>query len=239
MLITPAVDKDPARIAGMFDAIARRYDFLNHLLSLGLDRSWRRQAIRSLQIAGHETLLDLCTGTADVPLAATRVRRAVGIDFSLEMLRIGQRKIDAGVRGRAPVYLLQGDVTAIPCADASIDLVTIAFGIRNVQEPSRTLREMARVLKPDGRLAILEFGEPRLPLLRGAYLWYFRSVLPRIGALVSRHESAYSYLPASVGTFPTPSVFVDHLRAAGFAEVEADPLTLGIVYLYRARKALA
>lgn len=236
------VSKDPARIAGMFDAIARRYDFLNHLLSAGLDRSWRRRAIRSLRIAGHETLLDVCTGTADVALAASglvtadqRVRRTIGVDFAIEMLRIGQGKIHRANLA-APIWLVRGDASAIPLPDRSVDLATIAFGIRNVQDPSRALREIARVLKPGGRLAVLEFGEPYVPGLRGLYLWYFRSVLPRVGALVSHHESAYSYLPASVGSFPAPAAFIDQIRAAGFSEADADPLTLGVVYLYRARK---
>lgn len=236
------VNKDPARIAGMFDAIARRYDLLNHLLSAGLDRSWRRRAIHSLRIAGHETLLDVCTGTADVALAASglgasgpRVRRAIGVDFAIEMLRIGQRKIRE-VHPAAPIWLVRGDASVIPLPDCSVDLATIAFGIRNVQDPSYALREIARVLKPGGRLAVLEFGEPYVPGLRGLYLWYFRFVLPRVGALVSRHESAYAYLPASVGTFPSPAAFLKQIRAAGFSEAHADPLTLGVVYLYRAKK---
>ncbi|MBI3263935.1 MAG: bifunctional demethylmenaquinone methyltransferase/2-methoxy-6-polyprenyl-1,4-benzoquinol methylase UbiE [Acidobacteria bacterium] len=236
------VSKDPARIAGMFDAIARRYDLLNHLLSAGLDRSWRRRAIQSLRIAGHETLLDVCTGTADVALAASgggtsgpRVRRTIGVDFAVEMLRIGQRKI-RDANGAPSIWLVRGDASLIPLSDRSVDLATIAFGIRNVQEPSRALREIARVLKPGGRLAVLEFGDPSVPGLRELYRWYFRFVLPRVGALVSRHRSAYSYLPASVGSFPLPAAFLAQIRAAGFSEAHADPLTLGIVYLYSARK---
>jgi len=218
----------------MFDAIARRYDFLNRVLSAGLDRSWRRRAIQSLAIEGHETLLDLCTGTADVALAATGARRTIGVDFAFEMLRIGRGKIEDAQRTH--IWLVRGDATSLPCATSSIDLATIAFGIRNVQDPARALCEVARVMKPGGRLAILEFGEPRVPILRGLYRWYFRAVLPRIGALVSRHANAYSYLPASVGAFPSPQAFCEQLRTAGFSDVQADPLTLGVVYLYRARR---
>jgi demethylmenaquinone methyltransferase/2-methoxy-6-polyprenyl-1,4-benzoquinol methylase len=224
----------------MFDAIAPRYDLLNHLLSAGIDRRWRAAAIRSLQLTGRETLLDVCCGTADVALEARRAgpgaARVVGVDFSGAMLAVGLRKVrEAGEAGR--ISLLRGDAMRLPAAARSVDAVTIAFGIRNVQRPEVACTELARVLRPGGRLAILEFGVPRIPGIKPVYLWYFTHVLPRIGRAISGHDAAYSYLPASVGTFAPPSEFVETLRRSGFSDVRADPLTFGIVYLYTARRA--
>jgi demethylmenaquinone methyltransferase/2-methoxy-6-polyprenyl-1,4-benzoquinol methylase len=232
------VSKAPGRIAGMFDAIAGRYDFLNHVLSAGIDRWWRRQAIRSLRLTGRERVLDLCTGTADLAIAARRARpgaaRVVGVDFAGAMLQVGREKL----RRRSlsgPIALVRGDATRIPVASRSVDAVTIAFGIRNVEDPRAACDEMRRVLAPGGRLAILEFAIPTVPIVRAAYLWYFTHVLPRIGRLVSRHDAAYGYLPASVAAFARPEEFAGVLRASGFADVRATPLTLGIVVLYSAR----
>jgi len=233
-----APDKAPDRIAGMFDAIAPRYDFLNHFLSAGIDRRWRTKAIRTLQLTGHETLLDVCTGTADVALEgqAQGAARVLGVDFAGAMLGLGVKKVrDAGLDRR--IALVRGDAMRLPVADRSVDAATVAFGIRNVQRPEVACREMARALKPGGRLAILEFGVPRIPGVSAAYLWYFKHVLPALGRVISGHTAAYSYLPASVGTFPPPAEFMATLRAAGFTDVKASPLTLGIVYLYTARRA--
>lgn len=222
----------------MFDAIAARYDFLNHLLSAGLDRQWRRRAIATLRLSGRETVLDLCTGTGDLALAATdgveaarRARRVIGIDFSGEMLRIAQRK--AGAR---PIDLLRGDATRIPLVGDSVDAVTIAFGIRNVERPLEACREIARVLRSNGTLVILEFSLPRSPVLRSFYLSYFRRVLPLVGRAISRHKTAYSYLPESVEAFPSPEEFSQQLRESGFGTVNAVPLTFGVVYMFVAVK---
>ena len=231
------LDKSPDRIAGMFDAISGRYDLLNRLLSAGLDQRWRARAVDAVGLRGGEVVLDLCTGTADLALALTASAdvRVVGIDFAGEMLRYGHQKVrEAGVGRR--VNLVRGDAMGVPMADATVDAATIAFGIRNVQTPAEALREIHRVLRPGGRLAILEFGFPRMRLLRAAYGWYFRRVLPLVGKLVSRHTSAYSYLPASVGTFWEPDVFCHIVEAAGFDSVRAVPLTFGVVYLYEASK---
>jgi demethylmenaquinone methyltransferase/2-methoxy-6-polyprenyl-1,4-benzoquinol methylase len=219
----------------MFDAIAGRYDFLNHLLSAGLDRRWRRTAIRSLAMTGRERVLDLCTGTADLAIAARDARpgaaRVVGVDFSSAMLAVGREKIAAGAGGGS-IALVRGDATAVPLGDGAVDAVTIAFGIRNVERPEAACAEMRRVLAPGGRLAVLEFAIPTRPVVRQLYLWYFRQVLPRVGRAISRHNAAYGYLPESVGAFASPDEFVKILRHAGFRDIAATPLTLGIVYLY-------
>jgi demethylmenaquinone methyltransferase/2-methoxy-6-polyprenyl-1,4-benzoquinol methylase len=233
------VDKQPERIAGMFDAIAPRYDQLNHVLSGGVDWWWRRRAVRSLALTGRERVLDLCTGTADLAIAtaSTRegAREVIGIDFAGAMLAIGSAKVRrAGLESR--VRFARGDAERVPLADASVDAVTIAFGIRNVRDPERGCRECLRVLRPGGRLAILEFGKMTVPGLRRLYEWYLRHVLPRVGRVISRHHEAYDYLPASMAAFPSGDDFVQLLRRAGFQEARAVPLTLGAVYLYVARR---
>jgi demethylmenaquinone methyltransferase/2-methoxy-6-polyprenyl-1,4-benzoquinol methylase len=209
-------------------------------LSAGLDRRWRRRAIARLALTGRERVLDVCTGTADLAIEAARsttghARDVVGVDFSSEMLRHAHAKIRGGTGG-APVRLARGDAMALPLPDASVDAVTVGFGIRNVLDATRACRDFHRVLVPGGRLAILEFGSPRIPGIRAAYLWYFRHVLPRVGRLISKHSEAYTYLPASVADFPDGDAFADVLRAAGFPRVECERLAAGIVYLYVATK---
>jgi demethylmenaquinone methyltransferase/2-methoxy-6-polyprenyl-1,4-benzoquinol methylase len=227
-------DKSPARIASMFDAIARRYDLLNHVLSVGLDVRWRAHAIREAGLAPDARVLDLCTGTADFAIAAQHAApkaRIVGVDFAGQMLRVGLDKLRARALDRQ-ITLVRGDATAIPLRDGWADAATIGFGIRNVAQPEGALKELARIIRPGGKLIILEFGEPVIPGIRGLYNWYFRFVLPQLGRLVSKHQSAYSYLPASVGSFPAPPVFAATISSHGFTNVRPVPLTLGIVYLY-------
>jgi demethylmenaquinone methyltransferase/2-methoxy-6-polyprenyl-1,4-benzoquinol methylase len=232
-------DKRPDRISGMFDAIAPRYDLLNHLLSGGLDIRWRRKAVRALDLRGGETVLDLCAGTGDLAIAMANRDPGpclvVGVDRSGEMLKIGREKL-AWRRLGGRVRLVQGDAVSLPLDTGSVDAASVAFGIRNVQRPEVAFAEVFRVLRPGGRFAILEFALPRTPVIRRAYLAYFRHVLPRIGSLVSGHASAYRYLPASVDTFPEPERVVESLGATGFSQIRADPLALGIVYLYSACK---
>ncbi len=238
--VPAAPSKDPARIARMFDAISPRYDLLNRLLSAGLDQRWRARAIRTLRLTGRERVLDLCTGTADLAIAAAtasggHAARVVGVDFAAAMLDLGRKKTRArGLDRRVP--LVRGDATRVPLPDASVDAATIAFGIRNVERPERACAELFRVLRPGGRLAVLEFGVPRAPGVRQLYLWYFRRLLPAIGGLISRHNDAYAYLPESVGAFPEPEAFSALLSQAGFVALAARPLTFGIVYLYLAEK---
>jgi demethylmenaquinone methyltransferase/2-methoxy-6-polyprenyl-1,4-benzoquinol methylase len=235
-----STSKHPARIAGMFDAIAPRYDALNHLLSAGLDRVWRRRAVRELGLTGRERVMDMCTGTADLAIeAVTRstghAASVIGIDFAAEMLRLGAVKIrGAGLADR--IHLARADATRVPLPDACCDAATIAFGIRNVLDPILACREFARVVRPGGRLAVLEFGAPTIPGCRQLYGWYFRVVLPRVGRLISKHGEAYSYLPASVAQFPSPEAFMAMLSTAGFPRVRHVRLTFGIVSLYVAER---
>ena len=234
--LTP--DKTPSRIAGMFDAIAPRYDLLNHVLSAGLDRRWRVRAVAALELPARARILDLCTGTGDLALTAARARTGVsvvGVDFAGRMLALARQKV-AAARLEDVVRLVRGDATRIPLADSTCDGATVGFGIRNVADPAAALAEIARVLRPGARLAVLEFGQPRIPGVRTLYAWYFKYVLPLVGRLVSRHDSAYSYLPASVGTFPPPAEFARMVAATGFSQVRAVPLTFGIVYLYTAER---
>ncbi len=223
----------------MFDAIASKYDFLNHLLSAGIDRRWRKRAIESLCLTGDEHVLDVCTGTADLAIAARSARPAaahvLGVDFAAEMLKIGRDKL-ARIGLSQTVQLVRGDAMRIPARTAAVQGVTVAFGIRNVEDPQVACNEMFRALAPGGRIAVLEFSIPTVAGVRQLYLWYFRRVLPAIGRIVSRHNAAYGYLPASVSAFASPDEFVTILRKSGFANISAVPLTFGIVYLYAARK---
>jgi len=234
-----AIDKDPRRIAGMFDAIARRYDLLNHLLSAGFDFYWRRVAVASLDLRDGARVLDVCTGTADLAMSLSRCRPApsfvLGLDFSGGMLLLGQRKLRLAGLDRV-IHLVRGDACQLPCPSGAFDAVTIGFGIRNVSETAQAVGEICRVLKPGGQLAILEFGEPNLPVLRSIYLWYFRRILPLFGRLLSKHREAYAYLPASVGAFLSPGALSALLRDSGFSGVSVVRLTCGVVYLHVCRK---
>ena len=202
---TISPDKTPQRIAGMFDAIAPRYDLLNHLLSAGIDRRWRTRAIRTLQLTGGETLIDVCTGTADIALAATGAVRVIGVDFAGAMLGLGLKKIRRAGEERR-ITLIRGDALKLPVADGSADAVTIGFGIRNVQKPEVGCAEMARVLRRGGRLAIIEFGMPRVPGVRALYEWYFTSVLPFIGQRIYRDLEPGKPTPV---IFPAGSESID------------------------------
>lgn len=238
--MTVSTSKEPAKIAGMFDAIARRYDTLNRLLSAGFDTRWRRRAVRALNLTGAEQVLDVCTGTADLAIEAAsgrfgRAARVVGVDFAGAMLAIGHDKVRRG--GLADrVHLVRGDATRLPLPDASFDAAMVAFGIRNVVDVDAGCRELCRVVRPGGRVAILEFGMPRVPGLGAAYRSYFRHILPRVGRLISRHGDAYSYLPASVAEFPAGEAFVPLLRTAGFSSVRVVRMAIGAVYLYVAER---
>jgi demethylmenaquinone methyltransferase / 2-methoxy-6-polyprenyl-1,4-benzoquinol methylase len=230
------VDKSETRVRRMFGEIAPRYDFLNHLLSMGTDKYWRWRTVRRVAPDGDAPLLDLCTGTGDLALAyAKRLNgsgRVVGADFCHEMLAIGRAKADrAGHNGR--VTFIEADAQQLPFPDNHFQIVCVAFGLRNVTDTDRGLREMARVCRPGGRVAVLEFSMPRWQPFRGIYRWYFRRVLPKVGQALMRNKSAaYSYLPESVGEFPDGDALAERMRSAGLHEVRYWPLTLGVATLY-------
>jgi demethylmenaquinone methyltransferase/2-methoxy-6-polyprenyl-1,4-benzoquinol methylase len=234
------LDKSSARIRQMFGQIARRYDLLNHLLSLGIDRHWRRRVVRAAPPGSARWILDVCTGTADLALAYWRGSgqevRIVGADFCRPMLALAERKCRrAGAAGR--IALLEADALRLPLADNQFDIVCVAFGLRNTSDPDAGLREMVRVCRPGGQVAVLEFSLPGCRPLRALYGWYFRRVLPRLGqALAKNREEAYNYLPASVGRFPQGEALAERLRAAGLEEVRQRSFTLGVCTLYTGKK---
>ena len=226
------------RIGAMFDGIARRYDVVNRVLSLQRDQRWRRLAAQLVLAAHPRTVLDLATGTADLPLMLTALDpqvRVTGIDIAAAMLARGRAKVQRRGAGER-IVLRQGDALALPAATASVDAVTIAFGIRNVADYRTALREMYRVLRPSGSVTILEFSLPRHPLVRLTYLLYFRHLLPIIGGLISGNPTAYRYLNRSVESFPSGEKFSRLLAAVGFERVRCLTLTFGIAAIYHARK---
>ncbi len=237
------LDKREVRIRRMFGQIAPWYDFLNHLLSLNIDKRWRDRTAKLVPPgpAALGPILDLCTGTGDLALTYDRDAKGtvpiVGADFSHEMLVRAVKKC-AAVGASDRVKFVEADAQALPFADNTFQLVTIAFGLRNVTDTDKGLREMVRVTRPGGRVAILEFSKPRNPVLGRLYLWYFRFVLPLIGQMISRsRESAYRYLPASVLKFPDYDALADRMRAAGLDEVKYRPFTFGVATLYVGVKA--
>nr|MBI3618013.1 bifunctional demethylmenaquinone methyltransferase/2-methoxy-6-polyprenyl-1,4-benzoquinol methylase UbiE [Candidatus Omnitrophota bacterium]MBI5025044.1 bifunctional demethylmenaquinone methyltransferase/2-methoxy-6-polyprenyl-1,4-benzoquinol methylase UbiE [Candidatus Omnitrophota bacterium] len=225
----------------MFDEISPRYDLLNRLLSLGLDVFWRRQLVRFLPArTGRDlSLLDLATGTADVPLTLVRrgknIEYAVGIDLADKMLAIGREKVTRA-KLEDKILLSHGDASHIAFNADVFNVVTMAFGIRNVADPLRVLREMRRVLKPRGRALILEFSLPENSTLRAPHLFYLRAVVPTIGGLISGHGEAYRYLNQTIEQFPCGAAFCAIMADAGFHNVTAHPLLGGIATIYAGEK---
>jgi demethylmenaquinone methyltransferase / 2-methoxy-6-polyprenyl-1,4-benzoquinol methylase len=235
-----SLDKSPSRVREMFGQIAGRYDFLNRMLSLGIDRRWRQRTVNLVPPEGDAPILDVCTGTADLALTYWRVNRGgapvVGTDFCQPMLEIGRRKCRlAGAEDQ--VTLIEADTVHLPFADDTFQIVCVAFGLRNVSDIDAGLREMARVCRPGGRVAVLEFSTPSTWPLGTLYGWYFQHVLPRIGQALARNsQGAYNYLPASVGGFPQGGALAERMTAAGLGEIWWRPMTFGIATLYVGRK---
>lgn len=246
-----AVADKRTRVQRMFAAIAPSYDINNRLHSLWMDQYWRRKAVKLSHIEWTQTVVDVACGTGDLTIAFLREmqrqhpdftrwteylnRQILGIDFTYEMLPIAKTKV-----GPEPFewpLFLNGDAQALPLPDACCDVVSIAFGIRNVADPMVAVREFHRVLRPNGRLIILEFSLPTNPALRGMYNFYFRKILPRTATLISGDKTgAYKYLPESVNTFIGREQMIGMMRDAGFANVEQFPLTFGVCVCYRGYK---
>ncbi|MFT5143435.1 MAG: demethylmenaquinone methyltransferase/2-methoxy-6-polyprenyl-1,4-benzoquinol methylase [Rhodothermales bacterium] len=228
-----AADGKKSQIADMFDAIAPRYDLLNRVLSMGVDRGWRKKVVRRLVAARPGRVLDVATGTGDLAIEIARagVREVVGVDIAEEMLQVGRLKLDApDLAGR--VTLESGDAENLPFGDNEFDAASVAFGVRNFENLSAGLREMARVLRPGGRLLILEFSKPTAFPVKQVYGIYSRNVLPRIGEWLSGDSGAYRYLPDSIAVFPDGEDFLSKLAEAGFDAVSQKRLTFGIASIY-------
>ncbi len=226
-----------SQVEAMFDNIAGRYDFLNHFLSLGIDKSWRRKAIGLLKSSKPQTILDVATGTGDFAIAAMKLNpeKVVGIDLSEKMLDIGREKIRK--RGlQEKIELLRGDSEYLDFKEASFNAAIAAFGVRNFENLPGGLEEMFRVLKPDGQVVILEFSQPGSRFIRALYYLYFFRILPAFGRLVSKDRFAYSYLPESVGSFPSGEGFLSILEKTGFSSLKCHTLSMGIACIYTGMK---
>ncbi len=221
----------------MFNAIAPSYDFLNHFLSLGIDKRWRRRAVEKVAVLGPQRVLDVATGTGDMAIMINRLLgcRVTGADISAGMLEVAKGKIAAA--GLCDVVdVREADSERLPFADGEFDAVTVAFGARNYQDLDQGLRDMARVTRRGGRVVVLEFSRPRRFPFKQIYMFYFRHILPLMGGLVSKDKRAYEYLPQSVLAFPDGDDFLRHMSEAGLQPIERQELTLGVATVYVAEK---
>jgi demethylmenaquinone methyltransferase/2-methoxy-6-polyprenyl-1,4-benzoquinol methylase len=238
MTVTPYSPEGSKReqVEQMFDNISPKYDLLNRLFSMGIDQGWRRKVVRLLGREPVEHLLDVATGTADLAiLGATKAKRVTGVDISEGMLGHGRTKVaKRGLEQR--IVLQRADSESLPFADNTFDAVTVAFGVRNFEHLEQGMREMQRVLKPNGRLFVLEFSKPMKAPMKQLFRFYFHRVMPAVGRTVSKDSAAYTYLPKSVDAFPEGQAFLDILAKAGLREGKAEPLTGGIATLYTGRK---
>lgn len=235
--VVPYKDSEGSKkqqVAAMFDDIAFKYDFLNRFLSAGIDVGWRKKAIKQIAELHPKTILDVATGTADVAIMASGIlkpEKIVGIDISDGMLEIGRQKVEkAGLTGI--IELLNGDSETIKFNDNTFDAVTVAFGVRNFQQLEKGLSEILRVLKPGGKLVVLEFSKPKMPGVKTMYNLYMKIICPNIGKLFSKNRSAYKYLDESIQKFPEGKNFTQILDNLGYSNTYCKPLSLGICSIY-------
>ena len=225
------------QVAKMFDAIAGRYDFLNHFLSLGIDIVWRKIAVREIAKVNPKMILDIATGTGDLAIEASRLNpsQVIGVDISNNMLDVGREKMKKKSLDKL-IDMQYGDSENLSFKDNTFDAVTAGFGVRNFENLDKGLSEMCRVMKVGGKLAILEPAEPKIFPFKQLYGLYFKVILPLLGKLFSKDNSAYNYLPESVAAFPSRDAFIQELEKAGFKEPKYKSLTFGIAALYTATK---
>ena len=227
------------QVEQMFDNIAPTYDRLNHVLSFNIDRIWRKRVMRIVRRSHPAIIMDIATGTGDLAIAMARRTegaKILGIDLSEEMLRVARDKV-AKLGFSERIVLQKGDAENLhTVADSSIDVVTVAFGVRNFEHLEKGLSELYRCLKPGGKLVVLEFSIPRNRLIRWVYAQYSHRLLPRIGAMISKDRQAYDYLPDSVEEFPSPERFMETLRGVGFTDTKAKSQSFGIAHIYCATK---
>jgi demethylmenaquinone methyltransferase/2-methoxy-6-polyprenyl-1,4-benzoquinol methylase len=225
------------QVAQMFDNISRRYDFLNHLLSLGIDKGWRKKAIRLLKPLDPKLILDVATGTGDFAIQALDINpeKVIGVDISEGKLEVGRKKMQR-LNLSHKIELRSGDSENLGFEENKFDAITVAFGVRNFENLEKGLLEIYRVMKPGAMLVILEFSRPRVFPFRQIYNIYFKVILPKIGRIISKDKSAYTYLPESVEAFPDGDTFVNILGRLGFKEIACKSLTFGISSIYSARK---
>lgn len=232
------VDKSGNRVRQMFGEISGRYDFLNHFLSGGTDIYWRWRTVRLCRPSGDDPVLDVCTGTGDLAFAWYKKAygaKVVGADFTHEMLEIANDKRDKKLEAanHKDVTFVEADTQDLPFESDTFQIVSVAFGLRNVTDTHAGLREMTRVCKPGGQVVVLEFSVPRNKIFGAVYAWYFRNILPKIGQLLARNsQAAYNYLPASVSEFPHGQALVDIMTECGLKDVKFKPLTFGIATIY-------
>ena len=240
MQVTPYKDSNhhkKQQVEQMFDNIAPRYDFLNHFLSLGIDKLWRKKAIAILSDYKSDSLLDVATGTGDFAIAAMKLKpsKIVAFDISEQMLNVGRIKVEKLGLANS-IKFVKGDSEAMPFSDRQFDAITVGFGVRNFENLEKGLKELHRVLKPDGVVVILEFSKPKYFPFKQFYFLYFFTILPLVGRLVSKDRSAYSYLPESVMAFPDDQKFLSILKSCGFSRSKQKRLTFGIATIYIAQK---
>lgn len=234
---TVSVDKSGDRVKQMFAEIAPRYDLLNHLLSLNIDRYWRWRTLRTLRLQAGEPVLDVCTGTGDLALAAAKrlgpETEVVGTDFCAEMLDRAKIKQQKRLPDYTKLSFAEADTMVLPFDNNRFQTVMVAFGLRNVADTDAGLREMVRVCRNGGTIAVLEFSKPQWPVLSQLYDFYFRSILPRIGNSVAKNsKEAYTYLPNSVREFPSGRALLDRFAAAGIEQLRTVSMSFGAVTLY-------
>lgn len=224
------------QVAEMFNNISKRYDFLNHLLSMGIDKGWRKKVVKIVKQNNPKKILDVATGTADLALALGKGIEAeiIGLDISPGMLKVGNQKVAASAAKN--ISLVLGDGENLPFEDNTFDAITVAFGVRNFENLQKGLADIYRVLKPGGTFVVLEFSQPEKAPFKQFYNFYFKNILPNIGKLVSKDSRAYTYLPESVQAFPYGQQFIAELNKVGFAHGKAQPVTFGIATIYSSKK---